>query len=284
MNTFANDMTSSWWRQLINVSAPLTLLAFGTWLAWTYPEQPIGLALLLLAILTTNLTDRRGATLLVTLIANVSLAMPYLYEGQIPSAVQGLWFACLWSAAALLNWDPKRGSLDVDELKNALHNAPTGLLITDLTGKIVTVNESMAKILHTKQHHLEGQQLEDLVGRPLWELIQEHSAELAAGESLDIDFEIELNGEHRQFYGYGKLAKDKSEKPRFYVIQVNDTTEELAAKHALDEAITQLRSVLSHSSDAIFVLNQKLKITFANQTAGTVLNRELSTILVRPAG
>ena len=282
MNTFANDMTSSWWRQLIYISAPLTLLAFGTWLAWTYQEQPIGLALLLLAILTTNLTDRRGATVLVTLVATVALGMPYLIEGQLPSATQGLWFASLWTAAALLNWDPKRGALEFEELKNALHDAPTGLLITDLNGQIVTVNDSMAKILHTQQHHLEGSELSDLVGDSLWQLISDHSEELAQGDALDVEFEIEVGNQTRQFCGYGKLAKDRADKPRFYVIQVNDITEEHKAKTALDEAVLQLRSVLSHSSDAIFVLNQKLKVTFANQTAGSLLNRELSTLLGQP--
>lgn len=278
----ANDMTSSWWRQLINVSAPLTLLTFGTWLAWMYPDQPIGLALLLLAILTANLTDRRGATLLVTLVATVSLATPYLFTGTLPDAGQSIWFACLWSAAALLNWDPKRGSLDIEELKSALHDAPTGLLITDLTGKIMTVNDSMANILQRKQRHLEGTLLEDLVGHSFWELILEHSDMMAQGESLDIEFELEYGGQKRFFYGYGRLAKDNRDKPRFYVIQVNDQTQEHDAKEALAEANTQLRSVLSHSSDAIFVLNHKLKVTFANQTAGKVLNRELSTLINHP--
>ncbi|NKC01603.1 MAG: EAL domain-containing protein [Pseudomonadales bacterium] len=279
MNLVTNDMTSSWWRQLINITAPITLLAMGTWLAWMYTDQPIALALLLLAILTANLTDRRGATLLVTMIATVCLATPYLFSATLPSGSQSLWFACLWSAAALLNWDPKRGSIDVDELKRALHDAPTGLLITDLSGKIVTVNESMAKVLHKKQKELQGVRLVDLVGNSLWDLINEQTETLARGDSLDVQFELEANGQNRIFYGYGKLARDSKGKPRFYVIQVNDLTDEQAAKRALDEANSQLRSVLSHSSDVIFVLNQKLKVTFANQTASGILNREISTIV-----
>ncbi len=279
MNLITDDMPSPWWRQLINITAPITLLAMGTWLAWMYTDQPIALALFLLAILTANLTDRRGTTLLVTLVATVCLATPYLFSASLPSASQSIWFACLWSAAALLNWDPKRGTLDVDELKRALHDAPTGLLITDLSGKIVTANESMAKILHKKQKQLQGVRLVDLVGNSLWELIIEQSETLARGDSLDVKFELESNGQNRIFYGHGKLAQDKKGKPRFYVIQVNDLTDEQAAKRSLDEANSQLRSVLAHSSDVIFVLNQKLTVTFANQTAGSILNRELSTLV-----
>ncbi len=251
-------------------------------MAWIYPHQPIILAPLLTAILSANLIKRRGATFIVAMLASLCLAGVYIVEQRMPNASQTLWFVALWFTATLPNWFAKHSKFDIKELRNALRQAPAGLLITDLTGKIITANDTMANLFKQPPNDLIGQTLRELVDPYIWKLISQRSTDLASGRALDIEFDVETDSGTRAYLGHGKLATDSNGEPQYYVVQVTDLTREQAAERALNTASRQLKRILANSSDIVLVVNHKLTTTFANDAAIQILGSPTTELLGKP--
>ncbi len=276
-------MKSSRVRLIGAIILPLLLLAAGSAVTWIMPEQPIAIGLMILAVLSSALLSNRYVTLMVATLASISLGLPYAAKLTMPGYAELLWIGSLWTTVLMMAWDPKNRALAVEELRNTLAQAPTGLLITDLNGTIVSANEKMASILRHPQDELQGCALNDLVDTTLWNLLREHSAELAAGRALDIEFEvIDDAAQANTLYGHGKLACDASGRPRYYIIQVSDLTGEHLAKSALDAASQQMRRILANTSDMVLMISPKLHVTFANTTAVDALERDFGNVVGQP--
>lgn len=276
-----DDMTSSLRRQLITISVPLVLLALGTSLTWI-GSQPAAPALLMLAVLAANRTGCGKATLQVALIATACLAAGFLVTATLPDLGQSLWFISIWGAAGLLSWHPGLASRGPTELEQALEGGPAGLVVTDTTGRIVSVNETLAATLRTQKNTLVGSHLESLLGGQVWQLIQKNAAILAAGDTMSAEFECNAGASTRAFHAHGTLIRGRLDKKPLYVIQVTDRTPERIAEDEAKQTIAQLRKILSRSSEAIFVLNRKLSVTFANHAAAAISNHEPSALIGQP--
>ncbi len=252
----------------LRIAIPFVFLGVGTAVAWLHPEQPVGLALLLLAALSTNLTDRGGLILIVTGLATLGLATPHIVDQIPPTPLQTLWFAALWVAAALLIWDPRRTKLDVVELTSAFEQAPTGFIITTLDGKILSANRAFRSIATNISRNNDLSQL----APNGWQYIIENQDALFDGEAIHMDFSTEVNDVLHPLSGYAKLVRDRRQAPLHYVIQLTDQSSERAATKALAATTDQMHRLLSSSSDLVFLVNHKLVLTFANETACQMLN------------
>lgn len=274
-------MTSSLHRQLITIGIPVALLALGTCLTW-FGSQPASPALLILAILAAHRSGGHEPTLWVALTATVCLAAGFLVTAELSDLGQSLWFISLWAATGLLIWHPEFAKPGPNELEQALEDGPTGVLITDPTGRIVSVNETMAATLQTQKNTLVGSHLESQLDGLLWQLIHQNAGMLAAGEAVETDFEWGAGDSRRTFHAHGRLTRDRLDKGPRYLIQVTDRTPERIMQDEVNQTNAQLRKVLSHSFEAIFVLNRKLSITFVNHTAAAISDLEPSALIGRP--
>jgi len=251
-------------RQAVRFTAPAIFVGLGSFIAWQAPTLPFGIALFLLAILSANLSDRRGYSILVTVSASVCLAIPYLLASALPNPVQVLWFACLWIAAALLSWDSTR-SITMDRLEDAFAVSPNGLLLANLGGEVIHANRAVKKLLNASTVNAAGTEIQNLIGLEIWHHIQ---SQITDGvESLTVEFEVQTTDRRRMPEGHVNQIRNHRDKPAYYVIQLDDITEAQSTNQALNLATYQLKQILGVSTDVVFILDSRLNVTYANNRA-----------------
>ncbi len=270
-------------RLVLAFAIPLFFLTVGSAVNWIMPEASIAMGLLILAVVSSSLLGQPFIPPIVAGLATLSLALPHATHMTLPSYGESLWIGGLWLTVLLLKWDPKNNALSIGELRNALDQAPTGLLITDFAGRVLTANYQAAKLLQRPGEKLAGQSLNTLLDEQSWQLIQEHAQDLVEGQALDIECEI-TNDENRvtTVRGHGKLARDSAGRPRYYVIQFSEPSASSTTQTALEAASTQLQRILTNTSDMVLLISPKLHITFANNKATTALEREFGNLVGQP--
>lgn len=165
--------------------------------------------------------------------------------------------------------------------RSLLEAGYVGMLLTDKQGTIISSNESIAAILGTEPQALYEQPLASHLGDPLWSLLTSNLDKLHAGETLSMEFELEVEGRTRTLLGLGQLVKRRLG-PRRYLVQIIDQTAQHLAKRALSNATDQMRRILATSTDMVFIVDRKLNITFGNETVFQVLDTSTAILAGQP--
>jgi len=280
-------MTSKKARHFVAIFVPLGLITLSAFIIWKFPHQEIAhtlvFALLLLAILANNLIPRTRATLVTASLATAALLTTEIVTATLPESSELLYVACLWLVSILLLWEQKPNLIDLDELKSALHHGPTGMLITDLHGTILSASEQLAQVMRVAPSTMVGSPISDYVDHSVWEFIADREQDLLAGDSIELDFDVtHSDGQTHSLIGHGKIAHDRSGVPRYYVIQVADLSRERAAKRALLVASQQMHKILRSSSDLALVTDHKWMVTFVNEQVEAFVGAPSSEVVNTP--
>ena len=280
-------MTTSKARHLVAIFVPITLIAMSALVVWRFPAQDVArtvvFALLMLAVLATNLVPGTRRTLTMAGLATCALLVPEIVAMTVPRSDDLLWVACLWIVTVLLLWEQKPNAIDVDELQNALNQGPTGLIISDLNGVILSASEQIARVFRIDHASLVGRPLSEFLDASVWSFVTERSSDLLNGDAIDIEFEVSHDdGKRHVLVGHGKLARDRTGQPRYYVIQVADLSRERAAKRALQVASQQMHKLLRASSDLVMVTDHRWQVTFSNDPVEEFVGAPASDIVDQP--
>jgi diguanylate cyclase (GGDEF)-like protein/PAS domain S-box-containing protein len=263
-------------RAVVTRTAPIGFVGAGSYVAWAMPEPAIAVALFFLGILSAHLSGRPSYTLVATIAATICLAIPHIAAQEAPNGFQMLWFGCLWFAAALLGWDPRRRSLQIEELEHAFAQSPAGLLIADLDGRVTHANHAIHRLLNAKSSETLGLPVQRLVPEDVWAEIEAQASE--SDEPFDVTFPVPSTDGTRAVEGHVSLTRNANGKPQHYVVQLNDLTQRQVAKRALTIVTKQLRRILSVTTDIVFVVDGNLHVTYANHRALEILGVDAASL------
>ena len=266
----------------------MALIALSAAVVWRFPAQDVArtivFALLMLAVLATHMVPGTIRTLAMTCLATMALLLPEITTLTIPRPEDLLWVACLWLVAMLLLWEQKPNAIDIDELKNALNQGPTGLIISNLDGIIMSASEQIARVLRVDHASLVGRPIAEFLDPSVWAFVADHTDDLLRGDAIDIEFEVAHDdGKSHVLVGHGKLARDRAGAPRYYIIQVADLSRERAARRALQVASQQMHKLLRASSDLVMVTDHNWQVTFSNDPVEEFVGAPASEIVDHPA-
>ena len=158
-----------------------------------------------------------------------------------------------------------------ETLHRLLQSGQLGVMTVSRDGQVLDANELVTTTLD-----LHGSDLKEVP--ELWAVLDVNKAELANGDTLSMEFEI---SSRRHLVAMVKEVK-RLLLPNYYLLTVADKTEEQVAKEAVVSATEQLRRILANSSDLVFVLDNKLNVTFANETSQHLLSTSSAMLAERP--
>ncbi|MCZ6644151.1 MAG: PAS domain S-box protein [Gammaproteobacteria bacterium] len=270
---------------LMAVFAPLVSLIIGLQLGRYDPGGILPTAMFLSAVLVANFSNRSGFTLLVAALATVCMVAPEhpqlgIADNTNFSPTLALAITGIWLATALLLWNPKRGHVTIDQLVDALAQAPAGLLILDLAGRIVMANTTIESITGQAHEQIRGKFLKNLVGAEFWATIQSRRSQLYKGESLKLSGSLERpDGTSSLVSGFARLIMSDIGKPRYIIVQVFDESETQDTRRALAQADSRFRNIIELSGELILMVNQHGRITRANSCAAQAFGRTEAELL-----
>lgn len=166
--------------------------------------------------------------------------------------------------------------------RTAFEDAPVGIMLIDVEGRILDVNRATCAIL--------GYEKPDLVGSNSFSII--YPSDASAGHSLvqhalanDIhpgSREMRLvhaNGDARWVQLSASRIRDHSGSPDYFIVQLLDVS---ATKEAADElAAIHLRTgdILERINDGFVALDPEWRLTYVNQAALRLLGRDRDELL-----
>ncbi len=186
--------------------------------------------------------------------------------GGISAAMMMTWVA-LYRGVAL-----RRATEMSDVYTTTLMNAPTGFLIADMDGRIVTYNLVMARLCRPEGDRLARSTLPDLAGPDVWADIRAHPTELMMEVPLNVDIDIAMGEHTRYLTGEVRVSQNADGEPCHYILQLSDRTDQQMARQALHSATQQIRHVLANSSDLVFIVDGHDHVVFANASATASLD------------
>ena len=255
-------------------------VALGAYIDTVYGGVGVAIAFYLLAILSVNISGRRGMTLFIAFVVSIVTLGPSLLTADNLPPLRVMWLSCIWLATAILIWDPRRSHLAIAQLREAFAQAPTGFALMNLDGQVVMANTTLANIVGRSGERLKGKSLRDLVGNEVWQAIIEKYDVLASGESLEIEYTIERpDGASVRVSGYSRLIHDTVGKPNYYLVQLLDISERHAIEAARKGAESRFRNVTHYSADLILIVDTQGRISHANPRAQHVLGKDEAALL-----
>ncbi|MFD4670768.1 putative bifunctional diguanylate cyclase/phosphodiesterase [Lentzea sp. NPDC058450] len=123
------------------------------------------------------------------------------------------------------NWNLKESEARFNEVVTSSTN---GVLITDLEGRLITVNEAIGEILGRTPDELVGTPLLDLIEPAFTEMLREAMTDLAAGAVDRVQQSQRLlrqDGESARVTVTASLLRGADGKPNHFVVVVEDGTE-----------------------------------------------------------
>lgn len=164
----------------------------------------------------------------------------------------------------------------------ALGNGYVGLMICNMRGDPLHINRTAEQLLRTERSTLSRLHISEICGEGLWDLLQEKAFALHRGDSIRLEYEKKVAGRQRHFSAQVKLILGFLGIRKWYLLQFEDRTRQVISERRLQETTDQMRRLFAHSSDMVFVLTPKLKISFVNETAAKVLDTAVSLFLDTP--
>lgn len=180
-----------------------------------------------------------------------------------------------------------RAQLEIEEarLERTFADAPTGMAIVALDGRLVHVNAALCDML--------GYTAEELVGRTYGEIT--HPDDLAGDDALAA--QLAAGAIPRYEYEKRYLARDGSPVPimlhgsavrrgdgtlEHFIAQIVDLRAQKTAQAASLNRKAELRSILDGAEDVVFRYDIHGRVTYVNPTAVRVTGRSAEDLVGRP--
>ncbi len=193
-------------------------------------------------------------------------------------ATQGL---ILTLMSALVFWLSRQpGGLSAADLIASLEAPDVGIVIVDNQANIQAINPTLADLL--------GKPSSELIHHPIFEVIAEddwtaltQTEEFSPANTVSASINTAAAG--RRLLQYSASRHPTSGKrPRHFVLQVSDVTDEHLTAQALDNAGIQLRRMLGKGSDLVLFTDRKLIINYANDNARNALGSDSGDLVGQP--
>lgn len=154
----------------------------------------------------------------------------------------------------------------------AFEDAPAGLLLLDLDGRIVWVNRLVEEIGGRSLNDLRGRALSDLFSGEAWETLQNQRQDLLNGQRIDLKGHLTTAGGRTVWTSaHANLLRNDAGKAEYIVVQVLDhsATHDAQFRASLSEA--RLQRTLDLSTDLIINTDHSGRITYSNAAAMDLL-------------
>ncbi|MEJ2089343.1 MAG: PAS domain S-box protein, partial [Gammaproteobacteria bacterium] len=176
----------------------------------------------------------------------------------------------LTSALYFLRPDAGRGpSL---RFVRAFENAPAGLLLLDLEGRVEWANRAIEAILEQPLAELEGKPLSTLLTGEAWATVQNERQRLLNGERVDLEGHLKTaNGRSIWTRAHVNLLRNDRQKPEFMIVQILDLSAEHDAESAAVQSASRLFQTMDLTTDLVINSDYSGRITYANTAATGML-------------
>jgi diguanylate cyclase (GGDEF)-like protein/PAS domain S-box-containing protein len=173
-------------------------------------------------------------------------------------------------AAIVLAIRPRQGDRTL-EFIDAFEDAPAGLLLLDLDGRVEWANRSIESMLNRPRDGLIDQPLSALLG-DAWDTLQGHRTQLLNGERIDLEGQITTAPDHRVWCkAHAKLLKNHQDRPQHVILQILDLSATRDAQSAVTASEVRLARTLDLTTDLIIKADYNGRIVYANAAANRVL-------------
>ncbi len=171
---------------------------------------------------------------------------------------------------ALLQISGKRALL---RFVRTFDDAPAGLLLLDLEGRVAWANRSIEAIAERSLEEIRSRPLSELLNGESWDKVQSRRRELLAGGRIDLNgYLTTASGRTVWTSAHATLLRSESGKPTYVVIQVLDLSATRDAESAASLSEARLHSTLDLSTDLIINTDRTGRITYANAAAMDLLS------------
>ena len=192
------------------------------------------------------------------------------FPGQMLWGLLGL-AAIFTTTLYLLRPDLSRGpSL---RFVRAFQEAPAGLLLLDLEGRVEWLNRTMEEIIEQPLETLVGQPLSSLLTGEAWDTLQTERRRLLDGERVDLEGHLKTaKGKNIWTRAYANLLRNDLDKPEFMIVQILDLSAEHNATSAASQSELRLFQTLDLATDLVINTDHNGRITYANKKATKILD------------
>ena len=153
-------------------------------------------------------------------------------------------------------------------------DAPAGLLLLDLEGRVEWANRCIEEILDQSLDQITGQAFSDLLAGEAWETVQNQQRQLLEDGRIDLEGHLVTAGGRAIWTrAYANLVRSAAGKPQYIVVQVLDLSATRNAESAAILSEARLHRTLDLSTDLILNTDSNGRITYANTTSLEILAR-----------
>lgn len=156
----------------------------------------------------------------------------------------------------------------------AFDNAPAGVLLLDLKGRVQWANRTIEEIGGRPIDALVGRPLSELIAGEAWGRLQDQYRTLLDGGRVDLEGYLTTDdGRSVWASAHASLVKNDTGRPECIVIQVLDLSATRDAQSAANLSEARLHRTLDLSTDLIINTEKSGRITYANSAAIDLLGR-----------
>jgi len=172
---------------------------------------------------------------------------------------------------------PSPRSVRIQQFATAFAEAPAGMMLLDLEGRVEWANNAAEKTFAQDLQTLEGRQFSELLSGEGWETIQTQRRQLLEGHRLELEGHLQLsNGESTWARCYANLGRNDWNKPAYIVIQILDMSE---SRSAVSVAESKFYQAMELASDLVFTLDELGRIKHCNPQASQTLTGNKDGVL-----
>ncbi len=204
--------------------------------------------------------------------------LPTLYK-----IISTLSAAGLCAGACYIWLQDRRRVITPAEFSTALKEAKSGLLIATREGEILAANDKIAQMFQRDPEELGGATLASLFTNDLWSSVSGEQQAVARGDTVKLDFEVEReDGSVVTLACLANGAHDPSGRLAYFILEMTDITHRKLAEQICTNAAAQLRRLLAKTSDLMLFTDNRLCITYLNDSARTTLGSANTDLLGTP--
>lgn len=193
-------------------------------------------------------------------------------------ATQGL---ILLVMSALVFWLSRQpGGLSATDLIASLETPDVGIVVVDTKANIQAVNPILAELLGQTSTELINQPIFEVFPQDVWSTLTQ-TEEFSPTNTVSASINTPSAGK-RLLQCRASRHPKSARRPRYFVIQVSDVTDEHNTAQALGNSGIQLRRMLGKGSDLVLFTDRKLIINYANDNARNALGSDSGDLVGQP--
>ena len=169
-----------------------------------------------------------------------------------------------------------------EQIREALNDGYLGVALLDKNGHLQSLNQNLHALFGGECDSPQGEHISNVCGEDIWMLVADNPVLLRQGHALRLEFETQINQRKRHLSAQIKRLQSRWGTTAGYVLQIEDRTRTTVSQRMLDDTSQQMRRLFAHSSDLVFVLTPKLKVSFVNETAATTLDTATGIFINTP--